>query len=269
MSHFGKICVSCTLTSQKKTETNTKPAQIPAVAHEPVAGQYRNQLALPLPGSTFPFQPEGFRFQSLHSIAPRGRGLQTPSHISFSYRPFSSLPSRDIDCLPWVSEKVLFPRHFYPACWPKHYSHFSHGHEDVTPAGRGSGLLPLKASGLDFWQGPWETFEWKWCKSSDLWECEDFHKFLLYLPLPFRWCLPWSSKFFLILCRLGMSSEGKLYLPIVRYTKKPSAYLTAASHTANSLPLWGMQMLWMSWQQGWSLKLIVSMELNGHHQRSQ
>lgn len=237
MSHFGKVCVSSTLTSQKK-QTNAKPAQIPAVAHEPVASQYRNQLVLPLPGSAFPFQPEGFRFQSFDSIALRGKGLQTPFHISLLYRPFSSLPFKDNDFLPWVSEKALFLRYFYPACWLKHYSHCSHGHEDVTPAGRVPRLLPLKANGLDFWQGPWETFEWKWCKSSDFWEGEDSHKFLLYLPLPFRWHLPWSSKFFLILCRLGMSSEGKSYLPIVRYTKKPSAYPTMASHTANSLPLW-------------------------------
>lgn len=212
MSHFWKICVSSTLINQKKTETNKKPAQMPAVAREPVASQYKNQLALPLPVS-LPLSKRRFLGFSLVSHLLWEAGIfkfHSISFISLSYRFLSSLPSRDIDFLPWVSENALLPRHLYPACWLKHYSHFSRGHEDVTPAARGSRLLPLEASGLNFWQGPWETFEGKIFKSSDLWRYEDSHRCLLYLPQPYRWHLPWGSKFFLILWGLGMGSEGKL-----------------------------------------------------------
>lgn len=63
------------------------------------------------------------------------------------YRFFSPLPSRDIDFLPWISEKVLLPRHLYPSLLTEALFTFSQGHEDVTLASRGSRLLPLKDRG--------------------------------------------------------------------------------------------------------------------------
>lgn len=117
------------------------------------------------------------------------------SLISLPYRFFPSLTSRDIDFLPWVSEKALLPRHPYLAR-KKHYSHFPCSHADVTPAALGSGLNFVGSYG-------------KPLKESDLRTLiSEAIKALMGICFIYHFVLDGALRFFIILSKLGWAQMG-------------------------------------------------------------